>query len=163
MANRLRAASQATSCSVTFDNGSLRQIRGKITTSLVNLSIAEPPHGGFKVTHSRNRNPLVLVPSYGFMENVSVSHPRISPELHDSCICSGRRKERSLVCRSFHIPHNKFYSTLSGSSSIIQDIRTMATSGLASLAFFYWDFRDDQKKDRHGLLSSLLIQLCDQS
>jgi len=30
----------------------------------------------------------------------------------------------------------------------------------ASLAFFYCDFRDDQKKDRRGLISSLLVQLC---
>ncbi len=39
----------------------------------------------------------------------------------------------------------------------------MQKSGLASLAFFYCDFRDDQKKDRHGLLSSLLVQLGEQS
>ena len=49
------------------------------------------------------------------------------------------------------------------SSAIIQDIRDMRKSGLASLAFFYCDFRDSQKKDRHGLLASLLVQLCDQS
>jgi NACHT domain len=36
-------------------------------------------------------------------------------------------------------------------------------SGLASLGFFYHDFRDDQKKDRRGLISSLLVQLCHQS
>jgi hypothetical protein len=39
----------------------------------------------------------------------------------------------------------------------------MRKSGLASLAFFYFDFRDDEKKHRRGLLSSLLFQLCDQS
>jgi hypothetical protein len=39
----------------------------------------------------------------------------------------------------------------------------MRKFGLASLAFFYCDFRDDKKKDRRGLLSSLLVQLCDQS
>ena len=39
----------------------------------------------------------------------------------------------------------------------------MRKSRQASLAFFYCDFRDDQKKDRRGLLSSLLVQLCDQS
>src|SRR6266705_1055860 len=52
---------------------------------------------------------------------------------------------------------------LLASSAIIEDIRTLQKSGLASLAFFYCDFRDDQKKDRRGLLSSLLVQLCDQS
>lgn len=51
----------------------------------------------------------------------------------------------------------------SSSSTIIQDIRDMRKSGEASLAFFYCDFRDNQKKDRHGLLASLLVQLCDQS
>jgi hypothetical protein len=39
----------------------------------------------------------------------------------------------------------------------------MCTSGLASLAFFYCDFREHQKKQRHGLLSSFLVQLCVQS
>ena len=39
----------------------------------------------------------------------------------------------------------------------------MQKAGLASLAFFYCDFREDQKKDLRGLLSSLLIQLCHQS
>jgi hypothetical protein len=39
----------------------------------------------------------------------------------------------------------------------------MQKSGLASLAFFYFDSRDDQKKDLRGLLSSVLFQLCAQS
>ena len=39
----------------------------------------------------------------------------------------------------------------------------MRKSELASLAFYYFDFRDVQKKNRRGLLSSLLFQLCDQS
>jgi hypothetical protein len=39
----------------------------------------------------------------------------------------------------------------------------MRKSGLASLAFFYCDFKEDQKKDIRGLLSSLLVQLCHQS
>ena len=48
------------------------------------------------------------------------------------------------------------------SSTIIQDIDAMRKAGLASLAFFYFDFREDQKKDLRGLLSSLLVQLCHQ-
>ncbi|KAH9958458.1 ankyrin repeat-containing domain protein [Russula dissimulans] len=35
--------------------------------------------------------------------------------------------------------------------------------GLATLAIFYFDFRDSAKKDARSLLSSLLVQLCDQS
>jgi NACHT domain len=49
------------------------------------------------------------------------------------------------------------------SSTIIEDIDAMRKAGLASLAFFYFDFREDQKKDLRGLLSSLLAQLCHQS
>jgi hypothetical protein len=49
------------------------------------------------------------------------------------------------------------------SSSIIQDIDDMRKSGLASMVFFYCDFREDPKKDLRGLVSSLLVQLCDQS
>ena len=52
---------------------------------------------------------------------------------------------------------------LFASSTIIEDIRILQKSGLASLAFFYCDFRDDQKKDRRQLLSSLLVQLGEQS
>ena len=52
---------------------------------------------------------------------------------------------------------------LLASSATIEDIRSLQKSGLASLAFFYCDFRDDQKKDRRGLLSSLLVQLGYQS
>ena len=39
----------------------------------------------------------------------------------------------------------------------------MRKSGLASLAMFYYDFREDQKKDLRGLLSSVLVQLCRQA
>jgi hypothetical protein len=49
------------------------------------------------------------------------------------------------------------------SSAIIENIECMRKAGLASLAFFYCDFREDQKKYLRGLLSSLLVQLCHQS
>jgi len=39
----------------------------------------------------------------------------------------------------------------------------MCELGLATLAFFYCDFREDEKRHRRGLLSSLLVQLCQQS
>ena len=49
------------------------------------------------------------------------------------------------------------------SSTIIEDIRAMRRVGLASLASFYCDFREDRKKELRGLLSSFLAQLCHQS
>jgi len=39
----------------------------------------------------------------------------------------------------------------------------MQKIGLASLAIFYCDFREDRKKHVSGILSSVLFQLCDQS
>ena len=52
---------------------------------------------------------------------------------------------------------------LLASSAIIEDIFSLQKAGLASLAFFYFDFREDQKRDLRGLLSTLLVQLCEQS
>ena len=49
------------------------------------------------------------------------------------------------------------------SSTVIEDIHSMKKAGLASLAFFYCDFRDDRKMELRGLLSSFLVQLCHQS
>jgi len=49
------------------------------------------------------------------------------------------------------------------SSTIIENIDTMRKCGLASIAFFYHDFREDQKRDLRGLLSSVLFQFCHQS
>jgi NACHT domain len=45
------------------------------------------------------------------------------------------------------------------SSAIIRDIEGMRAAGLATMAYYYFDFRDVKKQDRHGLLSSLLCQL----
>ena len=39
----------------------------------------------------------------------------------------------------------------------------MATDGSPFLAYFYFDFKDTDKQDSHALLSSLLVQLSDQS
>ena len=49
------------------------------------------------------------------------------------------------------------------SSTIIEEIEAIQMSGLASLAMFYYDFREDEKKDLRWLLSSVLFQLCDQA
>jgi hypothetical protein len=49
------------------------------------------------------------------------------------------------------------------SSTIIQEIEAWRKSGLASLAFYYYDFREKKTKDLRALLSSVLFQLCAQS
>jgi hypothetical protein len=68
------------------------QTPGRITTSLMNLGIAEPEHGGFKVTLMRSGNVLVRAPFYGLMENVSTSHPFFSQELIITASAAGAGK-----------------------------------------------------------------------
>ena len=53
--------------------------------------------------------------------------------------------------------------TFATSSSIIEDVQAICQTGLATLAFFYFDFRDIDKQDARSLLSSFLIQLCHKS
>ena len=45
------------------------------------------------------------------------------------------------------------------SSSIIEDIKTLCEASQASMAYFYFDFRNVKKQGLHDLLPSLLIQL----
>jgi len=49
------------------------------------------------------------------------------------------------------------------SSSIIEDLKKSREAGLASIVFFYFDFKDQSKKNARGALSSLLVQLAAQS
>ena len=48
-------------------------------------------------------------------------------------------------------------------SAIIQDIEGMHAAGLATMAYYYFDFRDAKKQDCYGLLSSLISQLSAES
>jgi hypothetical protein len=55
--------------------------------------------------------------------------------------------------------------TFPTSSSIIESLYDlgMRETGLATICFFYFDFRDGGKQNVRHLLSSILIQLCNQS
>ena len=48
-------------------------------------------------------------------------------------------------------------------SAIIQDIDSMQAAGLATMAYYYFDFRDVKKQDCYGLLSSIISQLSSKS
>jgi hypothetical protein len=52
---------------------------------------------------------------------------------------------------------------LSTSSSIIEEVHDMRQMGLATISIFYFDFREGGKQETRHLLSSILIQLCEQS
>ena len=48
-------------------------------------------------------------------------------------------------------------------SSIIEDLQTISLTGLAIVAIFYFDFPDIAKQNARNLLSSILVQPCQQS
>ena len=74
---------------------------------------------------------------------------------------SGFWKNSSPVCPSGRL--HLVLLELSTSSSIIREIDRLCETGLALMAYYYFDFRDDDKQHRRGLLSSLLCQLCAES
>src|SRR5260221_9724288 len=156
-------ALQAKNCRKTFERGSLLQILGKITTLHANLNILELGHGGFVGKLSHSGNTLAQVHSCGYMGSVSICAAIISPQLMIFAFAAGAGKSILWYVNIFHIFHPETHKVPSPSSSIVQDIRRMCRLGLASLAFFYCDFREDQKRHFRGLLSSLLVQLCQQS
>ena len=51
----------------------------------------------------------------------------------------------------------------SARSAIIQDIKDMHAAELATMAYYYFDFRDVEKQNCYGLLSSLVSQLSAES
>ena len=64
-------------------------------------------------------------------------------------------------CSNYQVnPQCTLSLTLSTSSSIIRKIETKRNAGLASIAYYYFDFRDTEKQHLRGLLSSLIFQLC---
>ena len=52
---------------------------------------------------------------------------------------------------------------MSTRSAVIQEIEGKHAAGLATMAYYYFDFRDVNKQDCHGLLSSLISQLSAES
>jgi hypothetical protein len=49
------------------------------------------------------------------------------------------------------------------SSSIVEHLMALRDAGLASMGYFYFDFRDENKRSRDNLIRSLLFQLSAQS
>ena len=128
-----------------------------------NHAIVGLQHGSFRVAHFWNGNHLSPgAPFYGFMENVR-SCPALTLllRLNFLLFIAGAGKSVFWYVRRLIFPSLELIVLASG--AIIEDIDAMRKAGLASLAFFYCDFREDQKKDLRGLLSSILIQLCHQS
>ena len=82
--------------------------------------------------------------------------------LMDHTFRSGFRQEHSMVRRS-SILAVLGNSSSSSSSAIINSITALCEAGTASMAYFYFDFRDVDKQARRHLLPSLLVQLSNRS
>jgi hypothetical protein len=72
-------------------------------------------------------------------------------------------REECLMVRNYLIDFPLTKLIFLPSSSIIRDVQGICATGLASLAYYYFDFKEIGKQDRRGLLTSLLIQLCTRS
>jgi hypothetical protein len=106
-------------------------------------------------------NGSLLVPYYGFTENVRYS-PHLSSErlLTDPYYGSGLWEKCHLVRNSSPAFGRNL---LFASSSVIQDITTLCETGSAIMAYFYFDFKDLRKQTCHDLLLSLVSQLSTRS
>jgi NACHT domain len=134
-------------------------MRGRTTTSHVKPSTREQGDGLPKVTLFSSGNRPVS--SSGFMGNVCLSPSSVYTVAENDLVTAGSGKS---VLRCVALPLSPCRRTnYLGSSAIIQDIEEMRDDGSSSIAFFFFDFRDDEKQTRRNLLSSLLVQLCDQS
>ena len=92
---------------------------------------------------------------------VWVSNTLIFAEIADFEFAAGAGKSVIWYVRLLAVPQKELMCL--SSSTIVEDVFKMRKRGLASLAFFYCDFRDVNKKNLRGMLSSILLQLCDHS
>ena len=97
--------------------------------------------------------------------NRTVYHSLLIPAVDDLWFRSGIGQDCSLVgdTSASWYRHSLIELTSVTSSSIIKDVESIRAAGLASVAYYYFDFKDTGKQDRRGLLSSLLTQLCTRS
>ena len=81
------------------------------------------------------------------------------PCLMESGLSSRLRKEHPLVRIAMALCSFLFADTRF-SSSIIKKVKMLCDAGLASMAYFFFDFKDTAKRDARSALSSILVQLC---
>ena len=146
-----------------FQGGYRHLILGRITIMPADHATVGLQRGSFRAVRSRNGKRLrPRVHVCGFMENVRYCPVLLlSERLSFFLFAAGAGKSVF-----WYVKHLSFLSRkliLLGSSTIIEDIISMRKAGLASIAFFYCDFREEEKMGLRGLISSLLSQLCHQS
>jgi hypothetical protein len=91
--------------------------------------------------------------SPAFLPLCLLIHSLISQRVQEKAFCGAR----FLACLCDRI----FIFWIS--SAIIEDIKNMQEAKPALIGYYYFDFKDTSKRDVRGLLTSLLLQLCDDS
>ena len=153
---------QVTAYSKISSSGYHHLIPGKTTILLVIHATAGLQRGLFRETCFRNgQRPRPRVPIYGSMGNVR-QYPTLK-YLKTEIFFFVAGAGKSVFWYVEHLISLYRRLITLASSTIIENLDSMRKAGLASLAFFYFDFREDKKKDLRGLLSSLMVQLCHQS
>ena len=140
----------------TFESGSHLQIRLRTMLSSAALSTREQQTGYSGAVFSKSGN--LMAHCCGFMASVCHSNSLYHPRSGVTCLFSGIRKKCPLV-RSFSCDVSRDLNH--ASSAVIRDIMTLRDAGLASMAYYYFDFRDTEKQNRRNLILSLLSQLSD--
>ena len=84
-----------------------------------------------------------------------------TPHPTDSHFCSGLWEKCFMVC--YFLVSLPASFRLLPSSGIIEDITAERKAGSAILAYFYCDFRDEEKQNCRNLVLSIISQLCAQS
>ena len=97
-------------------------------------------------------------PSCGSMGNVRHYHI-FKGSTADCTICVAGSGKSVLWCVISQLPSPVTVPILVISAAIIQHIMTLRDTGSASLAYFYFDFRDEEKQNVRNAVTSLLIQL----
>jgi hypothetical protein len=159
VASRAYLPSQRGSYEGKCKTGSPRRIPLQITISHARLTTRERRPGFSKAVSSNSGSRLRLF--CGSMANVC---PFFSIILHPTeyHICSGLR-QKCFVVRYFLLFFPASTHIIVLSSEVIQDIVAQHEAGLMIMAYFYCDFRNEDKQNCRNLVLSLVAQLCAQS
>jgi hypothetical protein len=85
---------------------------------------------------------------------------KLLPSTHTLILLAGSGKS---VLWFVFLSHATLLDSDYPSSGVVEDIMARRKEGSATLAYFYCDFRDDDKQNRRSITLSILSQLCTQS
>src|SRR5579863_8486671 len=115
--------------------------------------------GFSKAVSSMSGSRLLL--SFGFTANVRPF--AVHYFKHPSLTLSRQRDQARVSCGLSFLTLAPCTDSCYHSSGIIEDIMAQREAGMATMSYFYCDFRDEDKQNCRNLLLSILSQLCAQS